>query len=107
MDRFENHRIKVYDTEWNNIENVVMKYAEDPQIEIEKPKEIDKLIEYAEHLSNPFHHARVDFYIVDGKIYFSEITFTDGAGFDIIAPYSFDLLLGSYLKLPVDKDETT
>jgi len=100
--RFEQHRMKIYDLEWNDIEHVTMKYPNDSQLMFEKPPEINKLIEYAERLSNPFHHARVDFYIVDGKIYFGEITFTDGAGFDRITPYSFDVKLGSYLTIPVD-----
>ncbi len=100
--RFEDHRMKLYDTDWNAIEHVVMKYPIDSQTNLGKPKEMDNLIKYAERLSKPFHLARVDFYIVDEKIYFGEITFTDGAGFDRTTPYTFDVQLGSYLKLPID-----
>lgn len=47
-----------------------------------KPECLAELLEYARKLSKPFIHARVDFYIVKDKIYFGEITFTNGAGFD-------------------------
>jgi hypothetical protein len=98
--RFANHKIKLYDLEWNEKVNCKMKYSSDSGVFIKKPKELLELIEYAKILSKPFHFARVDFYIVKGKIYFGEITFTDGAGFDKIYPYVFDVELGSYLKVP-------
>ena len=100
--RFSNHRIMLYDLDWNTIDNVKMKYSYDPQCILKKPQELYKLIEYAKKISQPFHHARVDFYIVEGKIYFGEITFTDGAGFDRITPYSFDAQLGNYMELPIN-----
>ncbi len=102
IDRFNNHKMKLYDTNWNAIQNVSMKYSCDTQTEVEKPQELAQLLKYASILSSPFYHARVDFYIVKGNIIFGEITFTDGAGFDKITPYSFDVTLGGFLTLPVD-----
>lgn len=102
-DRYNMHKMKLYDTNWNAIRNVSMKYSCDSEIEIEKPKKLEQLLEYARILSSPFYHARVDFYIVNNSIIFGEITFTDGAGFDRITPYTFDVTLGEYLKLPLDK----
>lgn len=49
------------------------------------------------------YHIRVDVYQVDKKLYVGELTFFDGAGFDIIYPESWNLELGSYLHLPIDK----
>ncbi len=34
--------------------------------------------------------ARVDFYDVDGKLYFGEITFHHGSGFDQFTPAHYD-----------------
>ena len=42
----------------------------------EKPSCFEKMLEYAEILAKPFPFVRVDFYEVDGKIYFGELTFT-------------------------------
>jgi len=47
----------------------------------EKPKNLDKMIEYAEKLSKNFEFVRMDFYIdKNDDIYFSEFTFTPNAG---------------------------
>lgn len=46
-----------------------------------KPKNFEKMIEYAEILSKEFPQVRVDFYDIDGRVYFGELTFFDDAGF--------------------------
>lgn len=66
----------------------------------EKPKNYEKMFELAEKLAAGTPELRVDFYEVDGRIYFGELTFFDGSGFDKIEPKSFDELLGSWIKLP-------
>ncbi len=42
----------------------------------ERPKTLETMLEYARILAKPFPFVRVDFYEVDGKIYFGELTFT-------------------------------
>ena len=69
----------------------------------EKPKCLDNMIRFAEILSKEFLHARVDFYIVNGRIIFGEITFTNGAGFDKIKPLEFAVEMGELIKLPYNK----
>lgn len=66
---------------------------------IKRPECLEELLKEARKLAGDFPHVRIDFYIVNNKIYFGEITFTNGAGFDKIYPYSFDVELGSYIKL--------
>lgn len=101
--RFTNHKRNFYDLNWNVIKNVSIKYPCDESEIVPKPKELELMLTYAKKLSSPFIHVRCDFYIVNGKIYFGELTFTNGAGFDKIKPHEFDLLLGSYIDLPNDK----
>jgi hypothetical protein len=98
VDRFTNHKSNLYDINWNVINNVSFKYL-DSNLFIEKPKELDEMLEYAKKLSSKFIHVRVDFYIVNSKIYFGELTFTDGAGFDEIGPREFDEMLGDWMIL--------
>ena len=50
-------------------------------------------------LCKGFRHVRVDLYNVDGKIYFGEMTFTNGNGFDKIVPDKYDEVLGSYFHI--------
>lgn len=97
-DRFTRHKRNVYDINWRFIEGVTLGFPNDQPIS--PPNMLDSLLEYAEILSKGFPHVRVDFYIVNGRIYFGEMTFTNGAGFDRIVPYEFDLELGSLLELP-------
>lgn len=97
-DRFTHHKADCFDCEWNHIDGVGMGFEMSERI-IEKPVCLKQMLEYAAKLSAPFHHARVDFYIVKEKIYFGEITFTNGAGFDRFSSYDFDLMLGNLLKL--------
>lgn len=97
--RFSEHKRNVYDLNWNFLDDVYLKYDHDAPIP--RPSVLDELLQYAEKLSRPFLHARVDFFIVNDKIYFGEITFTNGAGFDRIKPYSFDKKMGDLLNLSV------
>lgn len=44
-----------------------------------KPKNFDKMIEYAKKLALPFKFVRIDFYEVNNKVYLGEMTFVPGA----------------------------
>lgn len=59
-----------------------------------KPKNYEKMVEYAEILSKPFPHVRVDFYNVEGIIYFGELTFFTASGYINFVPDTFDMKLG-------------
>ena len=65
-----------------------------------KPEKFDEMIRIAELLSNGLPHARIDLYSCNGQIYFGEITFFDGSGFDAITPVEWDYKLGSMITLP-------
>lgn len=70
---------------------------------IEKPKNFDKMIEYAEILSQPFPFCRVDFYNINGSIIFGEITFYPGGGTQIIEPEEWEIKLGEWINLDNEK----
>ena len=97
-DRLTQHKTNVYDVEWNIREGYTTGLPND--VPMKKPEKLDALLNYARILSEGFPHVRVDLYIIGDEIYFGEMTFTQGAGFDRIRPYSFDVELGSYFKLP-------
>lgn len=65
-----------------------------------KPKNYNKMIALAEKLSNNVPQIRVDFYEINGKIYFGELTFFDSSGFGKFEPEEWDLKIGKMLKLP-------
>lgn len=62
-----------FDLDWKP--SKVFRYEMQAEL-FERPKQLEKMLEYAEILAKPFPFVRVDFYEVDGKIYFGELTFT-------------------------------
>lgn len=65
-----------------------------------KPDCFDEMISISEKLSKGLPHVRVDLYECNGQIYFGELTFYDGSGFDKIEPIEWDYKIGKMLKLP-------
>lgn len=64
------------------------------------PNNYEKFVELAERLAKNLPEVRVDFYDVDGKIYFGELTFFDSSGFGKFEPEEWDYKFGQMLKLP-------
>jgi len=67
--------------------------------DIEKPKTFSRMVEIAEDIAKKFAYVRVDFYDVDGKLYYGEITLHHGSGFDTFEPEKYDLQYGEMLDL--------
>ena len=70
---------------------------------IKKPKNYKKMVELAEKLAKGTNQLRVDFYEINNKIYFGELTFFDSSGFDRFEPEFWDKKIGEWLKLPSNK----
>lgn len=86
-----------YDCNWNLLQ-VKQHYPNSGKI-FSKPKELEKVLEYARVLSKGFPHVRVDFYIENGAIIFGECTFFHFSGSQKFEPREFDYILGEYLDL--------
>lgn len=97
-DRFNDHKRRLYTTEWD-IMPVKITYWDDPEYELKKPRLLDELLEISKKLSADVPFLRVDCYITDKQIYFGELTFYPGCGFEPITPYSYDELWGDWLSL--------
>ncbi|NLW01188.1 MAG: glycosyl transferase [Clostridiales bacterium] len=66
---------------------------------LEKPECLEKLLDYASRLSAPFPFVRVDFYIVDNKIFFGELTFTPSGGLDTNRLPETDIMMGNLVDI--------
>ena len=64
-----------------------------------KPQNLEKMIELAKILSNGMRFLRVDFYEVNGKIYFGELTFHPNAGFIPFDNEEHDYELGRLIDI--------
>ena len=67
-----------------------------------KPNHLDDMIKIAEQLSRNIPHTRIDFYYIQNRIYFAEITFFTGSGFIPFSEKKWDYKLGSWIKLPIE-----
>ena len=65
----------------------------------DKPSNYEKMVELAEKLAISLKFARIDFYDIDGSIYFGEITFFPGNGMEEFYPVEWDKKLGDYIRL--------
>lgn len=70
---------------------------------IKKPENYDKMIELSEKLSKNIPFVRVDWYDINGKLYFGELTFFPGAGLEEFTPVEWDYKLGEMIELPKNK----
>ena len=66
---------------------------------IKKPENFEMMIKLSEKLSKNIPQCRVDFYNINGKIYFGEITFSHWSGFKPFVPEEWDYTFGSWIKL--------
>lgn len=98
IDRQHSHRRNLYTPDWEYLPYSIL-YPTAPDVIIEKPKCLEKLIYLAEKLGEGFIHVRVDFYICNDRIYFGELTFAHGSGTEEFTPEEFDIEMGSWMKL--------
>lgn len=91
--RQTDHRRNVYDMDWNlqTWRQYTYKNTDHP---IPKPEHFNEMVELVKTLCEGFDHVRVDLYYVDGRIYFGEMTFTNGKGYELIIPSEANDMLG-------------
>lgn len=73
---------------------------ENAKIPPAKPEKFEEMKSLAEKLSKGIPHVRIDFYQTPQGIFFGEMTFFDGSGFDAIEPIEWDYKIGSWINLP-------
>ena len=69
---------------------------------IEKPKNYELMLELSKKLSNNIPFVRVDWYEINGKLYFGELTFYPGSGMEEFKPFYWDKKIGQLISLPND-----
>ena len=69
----------------------------------EKPICFEEMKQLAAKLSKGIPHVRVDFYEVDGHVYFGEMTYSHWGGMTPFVPEEWDYTFGSWITLPKDE----
>lgn len=67
--------------------------------EFDRPAAFEEMKELASKLSTGIPFVRIDFFYVDGIVYFGEFTFYDWGGFKAFEKKQTDIELGSYIDL--------
>lgn len=93
------HTQTFYDREWNivpltQVETVTVDRPS------ERPRQLEEILRLSELIAKNMYHARIDWYIEGDKIYFGEITFFDGSGFESFSTPEMERMLGDMIKLP-------
>ena len=101
-ERFTESGLKVtfFDKDWN-IMPFERHYPASKNLP-KKPINYDKMIQFSEQLSQGIPFVRVDFYEINGQLFFGELTFYPGSGFEEFTPEEWDYKLGDFLKLKND-----
>ena len=100
--RFTKHKRNLYTTDWEYIDETI-EYPRDPSIQIERPEKLEEMLLCARNLSEGTASLRTDFYSINDKIYFGEITFYQEAGFAHFSSEEYARKLGKMIRLPGKK----
>lgn len=91
-------RFDFFDMDFNHLD-IKQDFAENADMSIDKPCSFNLMAESARKLSAGIPHVRIDFYEVDGRMYFGECTFFDASGFGPFEPEEWDERLGAMIDL--------
>ena len=93
-------KMNAYDCEWKKLP--FTRHYPNTDCDIPKPKNFDKMLEFANKLAAFVNNAfvRIDLYDINDSIYFGEFTFYPGNGFEDFNPVEWDYTLGSWMCVP-------
>ncbi|WP_146493055.1 ATP-grasp fold amidoligase family protein [Vibrio cyclitrophicus] len=98
-DRFSGHHRILYTSNWDklNVDYLVDSGGK----AVDRPLNLEKMIQLAEKLGEDFEFMRVDLYDLEGDIFFGELTPYPSAGYGPISPVSYDFELGNKIEAQV------
>lgn len=97
IDRFTNHQRNIFNLMWEKQDfNIALEQS--PK-NIEKPYCLENMIQSSNLLSTGIPHVRCDWYEIRGKLFFGEMTFFHGAGFEKFSPIEWDNKFGDLIDL--------
>lgn len=103
VDREGYNKRNIYGPGWEPLAFTWARKGKDLSIlrgpEIDPPSNFGKMVEFGAVPAKLYKYVRVDFYDVDGNLYFGEITQCHGGGFDRMLPFEYDLMYGQKILL--------
>ena len=102
-DKTKAETIDYFDTDWNLLD--LRQGFPNSEVPLPRPKTLPDMLRAAAILSAGFPTLRTDFYEINGRVFFSGITFYTDSGLCPFEPPSWDLLLGTWTRLPIDEEQ--
>ena len=96
-------KVTFFDLSWNKLP--FTRHYPPSEKEIKKPKNLKKMIELSEKMSQNIPFVRIDWYEINDKLYFGEYTFYPGSGLEEFSPGSWDKKIGDLIDLDLVKKE--
>lgn len=87
-----------FDTEWKHLDIKRPNHNNSKNI-IDRPKELEEMLKLSKKIAQGIPFVRTDFYIINNKLYFGEITFYPANGFEKFVPEEWDRKFGSWINL--------
>lgn len=100
LEREVNHQRGFFDLEFNKLPFAKLGIKEAKNVVIEKPANFEEMVKFAEILAKNLPFVRVDFYSVQGKTIFGEMTFYPADGRLDFYPDKYNKIIGDYFELP-------
>lgn len=97
--RNEDIRYNNYYIDWTPFDGSQFNGWKKTDYELKKPDNFAEMVKLAETLAKPFPFVRVDLYNINGKILFSEMTFTPAKGTLILDDDKCDYEMGKWLDI--------
>lgn len=94
----EETKFDFFDADYNHLD--IRNGHPNSEIMPTKPLSFEKMKYLAAKLSKGIPHVRVDFYEVNGKCYFGELTFSHWSGLVKFEPEEWDYKFGGWINLP-------
>lgn len=103
-DRSTIETIDFYDKDWNQMPFIGLNpYVKNGITPVHKPQNLNEMLQICRTLSKNVPFLRIDLYVINGKVYFGEITFYPASGFGLFSPTNYNDVLGNMINIPLKK----
>lgn len=96
-------KVTFFDLDWNKLP--FERHYPSSSKKIKKPFNYNLMLKFSKILSDNIPFVRVDWYEINGKLYFGEMTFYPGNGYEEFKPLEWDKKIGDLIKLPSKRND--
>jgi len=100
LDREKDHKQGCFDLDFNILPFGKSKNYKSISEGLKKPENLEEMVDLSKKLSENIPFVRVDFYSVNGKSFFGEMTFYPSDARNAFYPEEYNKIIGDYFQLP-------